>query len=88
MAVSKLRLAISFVQMSYFQMKTWNHSRKNETVAVDPFGVLGVEFHEVVEENMRSRCHSHWSARMTRVCVESGVDRKGADRVDRKLVNF
>lgn len=32
--------------------------REDETVSVQPLGVLGVELHEFVEENVGNRCHA------------------------------
>jgi hypothetical protein len=34
------------------------NSRENETIPVQPLGVLGVELHELVEEDVGNRCHA------------------------------
>jgi len=48
--------------------------REDETIAVQPFGVLGVECHEFVEEDMGHRGQTHRSTWMSRVGLESGID--------------
>jgi hypothetical protein len=32
--------------------------RENKSIPVEPLGVLGVELHELVEENVGNRCHA------------------------------
>lgn len=32
--------------------------RENEAITVQPFGVLGVELHELVEKDVGNRCHA------------------------------
>lgn len=34
------------------------NSRKNEAISVEPLGVLGVELHKSVEENVGDGCHA------------------------------
>lgn len=48
--------------------------REDKAVAVDPFGVLGVEGHELVEQDVGDRGHAHRGARMARVGLECGID--------------
>jgi hypothetical protein len=48
--------------------------RENESVAVDPFGVLGVESHKLVEDNVGHRSHAHGGTRVAGVGLESGID--------------
>jgi len=48
--------------------------RENEAIAVEPFGVLWVEGHELVEEDVGDGCHAHRGARMARVGLECGID--------------
>jgi hypothetical protein len=53
---------------------TEKYVRENEAVAVDPFGVLGVESHELVPDDVGHRGHTHGGTRMARVCLECGID--------------
>jgi hypothetical protein len=48
--------------------------RKDETIAVDPVGVLGVEGHELVEEHMADRSKPHGRSWVARVCLECGIN--------------
>jgi len=48
--------------------------REHKSVAVDPFRVLGVEGHELVEQDMGHWGHAHRGARVARVCLERGID--------------
>ena len=34
------------------------HSREDESVTVEPLGVLGVELHDPVEKNVGNGCHA------------------------------
>jgi hypothetical protein len=54
--------------------KSRKYVRKDETIAVDPIGVLGVESHELVPDNVSHRGHAHRGARVARVGRESGID--------------
>lgn len=47
--------------------------RENEAITVDPFGVLGVEGHELVEEDVGHRGHAHGGAGMARVGLEGRI---------------
>jgi hypothetical protein len=53
---------------------TEKYVRENEAVAVDPFGVLGVESHELVEHDVGNRGHAHRGTRVAGVCLEGGID--------------
>lgn len=48
--------------------------RENESVSVDPVGVLGVETHELVEKNVRDRGHTHGCTGVTRVGFGGRID--------------
>lgn len=48
--------------------------REHKSISVDPIGVLGVERHEFVEENMGHRRHAHRGAGMPGVCLEGSID--------------
>ena len=48
--------------------------RQDETITIDPVWVLGVEVHELVEQNMGNGCHAHGSSGMTGIDFESGID--------------
>ena len=49
------------------------HIRENEAVPVDPVGVLGVEVHELVEQNVGHRGHAHRGTGVTRVGLGGGI---------------
>ena len=48
--------------------------RQDETITIDPIWVLGVEGHELVEQDMGNGCHAHGSSGMTGVGFEGGID--------------
>ena len=48
--------------------------RQDETITIDPVWVLGVEGHELVEQNMSNGCHAHGSSGMTGVDFGGGID--------------
>jgi len=48
--------------------------RENESVSVDPVGVLGVETHELVEKNVRDGGHAHGGTGVTRVGFGGRID--------------
>lgn len=48
--------------------------RENESVTVDPLGVLGVELHEFVEQDVGDGSHAHGRTRVTRVGLGGGID--------------
>lgn len=50
------------------------HLRQGKSVPIDPMGVLGIESHELVKEDMSYRGHAHRSSRMTGICSECCVD--------------
>lgn len=54
--------------------KAEEYVRKNKAVAVDPVGVLGVERHELVEQDVGHWGHAHGRTRVTRVGLECGID--------------
>lgn len=47
---------------------------KHETVAVEPLGVLGVEGHELVEQDVGDGGHAHGRTGVARVGGERGID--------------
>lgn len=47
---------------------------EDESVSVDPVGVLGVEGHVLVEEDMGRWGQAHGGTRMARVGGEGGID--------------
>ena len=53
------------------------HSRENESIAVQPLGVLGVELHVLAEENMGNRSHAHGGTGMAGVAGEGGINLDG-----------
>lgn len=48
--------------------------RENETITVEPVGVLGVEVHELVEQNVSHGGHAHGGTRVTRVGLGGGIN--------------
>ena len=48
--------------------------RQDETIAIDPVWVLGVEIHEFVEHDMGNGCHAHGSSRMAGIGFGGGID--------------
>jgi hypothetical protein len=48
--------------------------RENESVSVEPVGVLGVEGHELVEKNVSNRGHAHRGTGVTRVGFGGRID--------------
>ena len=53
---------------------TEKYVREDESVAVNPFGVLGVESHELVPHDVGNRGQAHRGTRMAGVCLECGID--------------
>lgn len=62
------------VQANRRAEKNPQYVRENETVAVEPIGVLWVESHELVPEDVGDRGHAHGGARMARVGFDGGID--------------
>lgn len=54
----------------------WN-IRKNESVPVSPARVLGVEVHELVEQDVGHRGHTHRGTGVTGVSLGGGIDLMG-----------
>lgn len=50
------------------------HIRENESITVDPVGVLGVEAHELVEQNVSHWGHTHGGTRVARVGLGGGIN--------------
>lgn len=48
--------------------------RKNKSVSVNPLGILGVECHEFVEQDVGHWGHAHRGAGVAGVGLESGID--------------
>ena len=48
--------------------------REDKSVAVQPLRVLGVELHELVEQDVGDRRHAHGRTGVARVGVEGGID--------------
>ena len=48
--------------------------REDEAITVGPVGVLGVEVHELVEENVSDGGHAHGGTGVTGVGLEGGID--------------
>lgn len=52
--------------------------REDEAVAVDPFGVLRVEGHELVPQDVGNRGHAHGRTRVAGVGLGRSIDLEGA----------
>jgi hypothetical protein len=52
----------------------WVDLRENESVSVEPVGVLWVETHELVEKNVGDGSHTHGRTRVARVGFGSRID--------------
>ena len=50
------------------------HIRENETITVGPVRVLGVEVHELVEQNVGHGGHAHRGTGMTGVGLGGGIN--------------
>ena len=48
--------------------------RQDETITIDPVWVLGVEGHELVEQDVGNGSHAHRSSGMTGVDFGGGID--------------
>lgn len=51
--------------------------RENESVPVEPAGVLGVEGHELVEQDVGDGSHAHGRTGVAGVCLGGGIDLNG-----------
>jgi hypothetical protein len=52
--------------------------REDETIPVSPVGVLRVEVHELVEEDVGDRGHAHGGTGVAGVGLEGGIDLEGS----------
>lgn len=48
--------------------------REDETISVDPGRILWVEGHELIEENVRNRSHTHGRTWVAGVRLRRGID--------------
>jgi hypothetical protein len=55
--------------------------REDEAIPVDPLGVLGVELHELVEQDVGDRRHAHGGTGMAGVGLEGGIDLENGVRI-------
>lgn len=67
------------------KQKTARYVREDKAIAVDPVGVLGVESHELVEQDVGHRGHAHRGAWVARVGLECGIDLKDLEYQQLKL---
>ncbi len=67
-------LVCPLLNREYPRRERWLDLREDESIAIEPVGVLGVEGHELVEEHMGGRCHAHRGTWVTRVGLEGGID--------------
>lgn len=63
-------------------MRGRNHIRENETITVGPVRVLGVEVHELVEQNVGHGGHTHRGTGVTGVSLGGGINLIGEMSVD------
>lgn len=54
-------------------MRHGANSREDKSIPIDPVGVLWVELHELVKENMGNWGHSHGGTRVTRVRIRDRI---------------
>ena len=62
--------------------------RQDEAVAIGPDRVLRIEAHDPVPERVDQRGQRHRRAGMARLRLLDGIDGKGADRIDRQLIEL
>jgi hypothetical protein len=62
--------------------------RENKTVPVQPVRILGIEFHEFIEEDMGYWSHSHRCTWMARIGFPRHIDSQTTDCVDAFPVEF
>lgn len=60
--------------MGELQGNTSRNVRENETITVSPVGVLGVEVHELVEQNVGHGGHTHRGTGVARVGLGGGIN--------------
>ena len=60
---------------------------KNEAIAIGPYGIRRIVLQVSLPQFVNDRRKTHRSARMPRICLLHGVDRKGPDGIDGKLVD-
>jgi len=63
-------------------------SREDESIAIRPKGPGGIIFQKILPKAIRHRSKPHGGAGMPGICLLDGVHRKGADRVDAKLIEM
>ena len=61
-------------ELGQFLPRVLGSVREDKAVAIDPIGVLGIESHELVEEDVGHRGHAHRGAGMAGICFEGGID--------------
>lgn len=80
--IERLRIAAAAVARSGKEaQKKRSNVRENKSVAVNPIGVLWVEGHELVEENVGHRGHAHRGARMAGIGLGRGIDLLGTHKI-------
>lgn len=68
------QLPYSSSYLEHLQGAAVGYIREDKSISVEPVWVLGVEGHELVEEDMGSWCAAHRGTGMTRVGFEGGID--------------
>lgn len=58
MAVANCHSCQFFIVVGVRVINGENNIRENEAISVQPLGVLGVELHEFVEQDVGNRCHA------------------------------
>jgi hypothetical protein len=71
---TSVAVAIKISASAFVSLSLLLDLRKNEAITVDPIWVLWVESHELVEENVSHRGHTHGRARVARVSSDGGID--------------
>lgn len=57
-----------------FSSRSEQDVRENKAITVDPVGVLGVEAHELVKQNVGDRGHAHRGTGVARVGLGGGIN--------------
>jgi hypothetical protein len=58
--------------------------REDKSISIQPIGILGIEGHALVEENMGRRSQSHGCAGMAGIGLEGGIDLCNEDTISVK----
>src|SRR5262249_23154822 len=60
--------------------------RKNETISIGPYRILGIEAQHPIPDRIDQRRQRHWCTWVSGLGLLNGVDRKSANSVDAQLI--